>query len=61
MLRQLAATTSVIVAQVLVGGLAPALIHAFGCDGASLARTFSLTSARMGSNPNSKRADPPLN
>jgi hypothetical protein len=61
MLRQLAATTSAIVAQVLVQGLAPALIHACGYDGATLAQTFSLTFARMGSNPNSKRADPLLN
>ena len=61
MLRQLAATTSVIVAQVLMGGLGPALIHAFSCDGATIALTFSLTSACMGSNPNSKRIDLPLN
>jgi hypothetical protein len=61
MLRQLAATTVVIVAQVLSGGLGPELIHAFGFDRANIVLTFSLAFARMGSNPNSKRIDRPLN
>ena len=60
MLQQLAATTDVIVAQVLTGGLEPELTGAFSFDGATLSRTSSLTFARMGSNPNSKRADLPL-